>query len=281
MKKIIFDIGLHKGKDAFFYLKKGFKVIGVEANPLLVDTVSQELFAFVDSKDLIIVNKAIYDSQEEVKFFVNLDKDEWSSLNKLYAGRQGSNTLEIKVETVNILELCKSHGVPYYIKIDIEGSDMLCLKQVLESNCTPQFLSVEAAVGNWKQLSEQIKLLQKIGYDRFQIINQVFNPQTKAPFPAKEGDYFDMQFDWECSGLFGLELPLEDWLEINEFLNKVKYMNKFNTINTSSIEKYSKFKKLNQSLIQRIDSVKRAFNLPWGWWDIHATTDIYLKSVVK
>ena len=31
----IFDVGLHKGEDTEFYLKKGFKVVGIEANPLL------------------------------------------------------------------------------------------------------------------------------------------------------------------------------------------------------------------------------------------------------
>ena len=32
---IIFDIGMHCGEDTDFYLKKGFTVVGVEANPEL------------------------------------------------------------------------------------------------------------------------------------------------------------------------------------------------------------------------------------------------------
>ena len=33
---LIYDVGLHKGEDAEFYLKMGFKVIGIEAHPDLV-----------------------------------------------------------------------------------------------------------------------------------------------------------------------------------------------------------------------------------------------------
>jgi hypothetical protein len=32
-ENLIFDVGMHKDEDADFYLKKGFPVIGVEANP--------------------------------------------------------------------------------------------------------------------------------------------------------------------------------------------------------------------------------------------------------
>ena len=33
---LIMDVGMHRGEDAEFYLKKGFRVVGVEANPELV-----------------------------------------------------------------------------------------------------------------------------------------------------------------------------------------------------------------------------------------------------
>ena len=35
-KNLIFDIGMHIGQDTEFYLKKGFCVVAVEANPKLV-----------------------------------------------------------------------------------------------------------------------------------------------------------------------------------------------------------------------------------------------------
>lgn len=32
---LIFDLGMHHGHDSEYYLKKGFQVVAVEANPLL------------------------------------------------------------------------------------------------------------------------------------------------------------------------------------------------------------------------------------------------------
>ena len=36
-KNLIFDIGFHKGEDTKYYLEKGYKVVAVEANPILTD----------------------------------------------------------------------------------------------------------------------------------------------------------------------------------------------------------------------------------------------------
>ena len=35
MQKMIFDIGMHIGRDTNFYLQKGFKVVAVESSPVL------------------------------------------------------------------------------------------------------------------------------------------------------------------------------------------------------------------------------------------------------
>ena len=34
---LIFDVGLHKGEDAAYYLRKGFRVVGIDANPDLIE----------------------------------------------------------------------------------------------------------------------------------------------------------------------------------------------------------------------------------------------------
>ena len=35
-KDLVYDVGLHKGEDTEYYLKKGFRVIAIEANPQLI-----------------------------------------------------------------------------------------------------------------------------------------------------------------------------------------------------------------------------------------------------
>ena len=33
--KLVFDVGMHRGEDTAYYLHKGFRVVGVEANPAM------------------------------------------------------------------------------------------------------------------------------------------------------------------------------------------------------------------------------------------------------
>ena len=35
--KLVCDVGMHRGGDTAYYLHKGFRVVGVEANPAMAD----------------------------------------------------------------------------------------------------------------------------------------------------------------------------------------------------------------------------------------------------
>ena len=37
---LIYDVGLHIGQDTAFYLEKGFRVVAIEANPVLAHQVA-------------------------------------------------------------------------------------------------------------------------------------------------------------------------------------------------------------------------------------------------
>ena len=57
---LIFDVGLHQGFDAQFYLDKGFRVVGVEAVPALCDQARHLNAEAVTSGRLAIVGKALH-----------------------------------------------------------------------------------------------------------------------------------------------------------------------------------------------------------------------------
>jgi spermidine synthase len=40
---LIYDIGMHDGSDSEFYLRKGYRVVAVEANPKLVEACRERL----------------------------------------------------------------------------------------------------------------------------------------------------------------------------------------------------------------------------------------------
>ena len=70
-ERLVYDIGLHKGEDADFYLKKGFSVIAFEANPSLIEYCKARFQDAVREGRLHIIEGAIApdNSDDNVKFF--------------------------------------------------------------------------------------------------------------------------------------------------------------------------------------------------------------------
>ena len=176
---LIFDIGLHRGNDATFYLKKGFKVVGLEAVPGLCEFVKTQNLDAVSSGRLTIIQKALSDLEgQTVEFFVNPSKDDWGSLTRGVAEKGMGNAEAITVETTTLESMMETFGVPYYLKCDIEGADAILVDQLLHSTGRPSFVSIEATS------ADDITKLSACGYDRFQIVNQYMHPYVKCPVPA-------------------------------------------------------------------------------------------------
>lgn len=206
---LIFDLGLHTGMDAQFYLAKGFRVVGVEASQDLCDRTREFLGYFGDR--LVIVNKALAPRpNEQVSFYVVPDKDDWGSLDRGAAEKGVMTATEIVVETTDLAKLIADHGYPYYIKCDLEGGDAIFLEQLRRVSPLPVFVSVEMNDGT------EADKLAEIGFEAGQIVNQYFNPGVKAPEPAREGTYVARRFTHETSGLFGHELPRGRWRPLSE-----------------------------------------------------------------
>ena len=97
--RLIFDLGMNNGDDAEYYLKRNFKVLAIEANPDLCDFVNFRFQQAIKSNNLEIVNAAIAMECGHAKFFVNLANDHWSSMDPVWAGRDGTLFKEITVNT--------------------------------------------------------------------------------------------------------------------------------------------------------------------------------------
>jgi FkbM family methyltransferase len=220
-RTLIFDLGMHRGDDADFYLCKGFDVVALEANPQLSHAAADRLASFVRDGHLTIVQKALWKSSEEqVPFYVNRQKDDWSSLFQGWAEKEGDKSERIDTATVTLADLVERYGIPYYIKCDLEGADLIFAEQLLKQDRRPCFVSTEA-------ISPEIfALLLASGYDRFQIVNQALNPETRCPNPAREGRFVDRLFTGHMSGLFGLELAHYHWKSFGEIMEQYIYFMK-------------------------------------------------------
>ncbi|WP_209835250.1 FkbM family methyltransferase [Ruegeria sp. HKCCE3926] len=206
---LIYDFGVHKGYDTEFYLKKGFRVLGLEAVPELYNAAVENISAFGTRATLI--NKALYHrAGETVSFFTVPNKDDWGSLDRNIAEKGVETAVEIEVQTVDLMTLFETYGTPYYLKCDMEGGDLIMREQLLSCVQRPRFVSIEMNDGN------EPDILIKCGYEVGQIVNQWFNPFKTPPKPPREGSFVEAQFTGEMSGLFGRELDPAKWRPLSE-----------------------------------------------------------------
>jgi FkbM family methyltransferase len=269
MNKLIFDIGMHTGKDTEFYLKKGFNVVAVEANSELVEKAKIKFANEIENGSLTLVDKAISsESDSKITFYINKEKDDWGTIDPDWNRSMNSNYISKTVTTIKLEELIQKYGIPYYIKIDIEGADVLCLKSLLNINVLPEFLSIELLTPNnlfGKKVNslEIISYLYVLGYRKFRVVDQSKNYLVKCPNPALEGEYIDFEFDGETSGLFGKELnaPFYSLDEISRLYSDYFYNKKQNFKNKWYSRLFLEDNKKKENLIFHEN----------GWFDIHAS----------
>ena len=197
---LIYDVGMNDGSDTAFYLHKGYRVVAIEANPELCDKVGRKFSNHIQADQLKILNVAVAEKAEELDFYVNLDVSEWSSLDRAWGTRDGTRFKVIKVSALPFSQILKEHGVPYYLKIDVEGADHIVLRQLQAMEEKPQFISCE------EHDLEYFPLLWGLGYRGFKIVNQ----------QSMDGLVYDgWKFKGGSSGPFGDETQGE-WMSFSE-----------------------------------------------------------------
>jgi FkbM family methyltransferase len=209
---LIFDIGMNVCEDTDFYLKKGFRVVAVEANPATCRDAAEKYRAEVDSGRLIILNRAISASRGPLMFYLCRSNSAWSTASprlRDFWSERGADFEEVEVPGILASDLVAAHGTPYYAKIDIEGSDLLCLDGFANGAPKPRYLSLEVDFYRYREL---LTRLGELGYRRLALIGQSGVRHQRAPDPPCEGQYIDYRFDIGSSGLFGREMP-EAWHE--------------------------------------------------------------------
>jgi FkbM family methyltransferase len=167
-KHLIYDVGMCDGSDTECYLSHGFNVLAVEADPSLVEKAEKRFQKYIKAGKLKIVNCGIGQSKGISNFYVNDVYPIWNSFDEKIAARDNLPYHAIEIECTPFDEILEQHGVPYYLKIDIEGMDRYCLAALSPSDL-PQYVSIEADnLGDTSMLEQ----LYDLGYRKFKCINQ-------------------------------------------------------------------------------------------------------------
>src|SRR5215468_9932494 len=164
--RVVFDIGMNNGDDSAYYLSRGYAVVAIEANPILVDRARHRFEREIASGQMRIEEFGIGDGSGKKDFWINDERDVFSSFHHARAARNGMKCHAIKVECITLDTLLKKYGVPYYLKLDVEGNEASCL-QYLRSFPRPQYVSVEA------EKLDHLQLLWQLGYREFAIVDQM------------------------------------------------------------------------------------------------------------
>jgi FkbM family methyltransferase len=138
---LIYDVGLCDGADTAYYLFRGYNVFAVDANPLMIERARLRFANEIRSGRLTLLNVGISSRPEIATFWIS-DFPEWSSFDRALASRDGTGHRSISVPTVSFAQLLAEHGIPNYLKIDIEGSDRLCV-EALRGAKLPKYISAE------------------------------------------------------------------------------------------------------------------------------------------
>merc|ERR1740121_2930421 len=177
------------GADSRYYLRQGFRVLAVEANPVAVEAALGDpgTAPYLISGQLTVLNAAIAgpaSNETKTSFWVIPHRPEQSKALDWVALDGGE---EVSVRTARCADLVRVFGEVTYMKVDIEFNTVDCLESLrheyewrraagqLETWSPPRLLSLE--VEAVKLIKEFYPSLVALGYDSYKACRQfVYSP---------------------------------------------------------------------------------------------------------
>jgi FkbM family methyltransferase len=208
---LVYDVGMFNGDDTAYYLEKGFRVVGIEANPRLISRLTERFDAEIQQKRLVIENVAVAEAEGEVELFIAGTDKPQSSLTRRILDLHNVSVTPTRVRGVRLSSLVQCHGVPIFMKIDVESSDLIALRDLASHGIKPANISVEA------QHIAVIVQLYNMGYTRYRFINGKTVPTRFANARVRRVDGTSIRFNFtlHSSGPFGEDFS-EPWLNFEQ-----------------------------------------------------------------
>lgn len=212
VKNLVFDLGMSQGNDTAFYLAKGFCVAGVEADVKLFYKLLERFDSAISAGALTIYDRAASETAGQIVEFFHRDRHQ--GLSNLSCQRTEFSARALTayhVLTTDWRELVARHGVPHYLKIDVEGHELAFLRGMQGAPVLPPFISIK-----FHEFAT-VEMLRALGYLRFQLVDQ--NPLGGFRLPSVQREGRTVVWDaWNHSGgPFGADLPEQEWVDFSAF----------------------------------------------------------------
>src|SRR5271165_1668340 len=79
ISSLIYDVGMNNGDDSAYYLRNGFDVIAIEANPVFVQHAQTRFAKEISDGRLTVLEVGIAEGEGEATFWICDDNLDWSS----------------------------------------------------------------------------------------------------------------------------------------------------------------------------------------------------------
>lgn len=266
---LIYDVGMHRGEDTAYYLAKGFRVVAFEANPELVEICTRRFERELLEGRLTIEAGAIAppEAGESVTFYRN-EKTVWGTISPDWQERNrklGKQSGTITLPRLDFAAALQRHGVPHYLKIDVEGVDQHILDVVQAASVTPDYLSIESEKVDFDILIAELDRLAALGYRRFRAVQQANVGGRHLPIATLTGGTVVHRFERDGSGPFADDLA-QPWLSRDAVI--AEYRRIFRRYRLFGDRSFLRqLPVIGQAV--RLGSRFRPYPLP-GWYDTHA-----------
>ena len=197
---LIFDVGANHGTKTDIFLKLGARVVAVEPDQTNQKVLKESFLTYrLAQKPVVIVGKALSDKEAVETMWIdepgsakNTLSHKWVDALKRDDERFGMHhefSQRTTVETTTLDRLIELHGLPFFIKIDVEGHEPSVLRGL--HHAVP-YLSFEVNLPEFaSEGRECVEILSRLSPDgRFNYV----------------------------SGEYEHELALQEWLATHEFV---------------------------------------------------------------
>jgi FkbM family methyltransferase len=136
---MIFDVGANQGYKTDIFLRFGARVVAVEPDETSQQILKQKFMKYrFRKKPLVIVSKAISDSASTATMWIDTPGGAKNTLSQKWAeslrddDRRFGHRLAFRgqreVVTISMEQLIAAHGLPFFVKIDVEGHELSVLR---------------------------------------------------------------------------------------------------------------------------------------------------------
>jgi FkbM family methyltransferase len=260
---VCFDVGFNTGQDVHSLLELTdwcVSIVAIEASSALVDKAQIDFAAELQSRELVLVQAFLHDNASETftqaQFFWNRHNNQFNSFlpstgcrGRLpqFGGEYSVSPKNCISRIVNVTScgsLYRKYGVPSILRLDIEGHEMACIKDLAGVNARPWLVSLEFAQVFDRYGTNMFKILELLGYRAFKRVNAGEVHRTKGRKPPNEMlDCHHMTSQWHrhwhidtTSDTLG---PCQRWSELYAHYGYPIKQNRTSKHNVSTRSKYN------------------------------------------